>query len=221
VVLERVIARAWDEEILFSVLLELTFACNLDCFYCYNDLGSGGEPLTLEDYRRVLEELAEMQVMNLTLSGGEPLAHRDVFAIGGRARELGFVVRVKSNAHALTERVARRLRSEVDPFLIEVSLHGASAATHERQTRVRGSFERLLANLEGAAAAGLRVRLNATMTRWNEHEIVGMFAIADRLGIRLAVNAVVSPRDDGDRAPLDIVHAGSPSSSTPETHRHR
>ena len=204
VVLDRIIARAWDEEILFSVLLELTFACNLDCFFCYNDLGSSGTPLKLADYERLLEELAEMGVMNVTLSGGEPLAHRDFFAIGRRARELGFVQKIKSNGHALNAEVAQRLRSEVDPFVVELSLHGATAETHERQTRVEGSFDRLVSNIEAAVAAGLRVKLNSTVTRWNEHEIEGMFALADRLGARLAFNHLVSPRDDGDRAPLDI-----------------
>ena len=50
--------------------------------------------------------------------------------------------------------MARRIRDEVDPFLIEVSLHGATAATHDRQTRVPGSFERLLANLREVAGPG-------------------------------------------------------------------
>ena len=119
--------------------------------------------------------------MNLTLTGGEPLAHPDFLALGARARELGFVVRVKSNGHALRGELARRLRDEIDPFLIEVSLHGATAATHDRQTRVPGSFDRLLANLRELRELGLRVKLNSTLTAWNEGEIAGMFALADAL----------------------------------------
>ena len=38
-------ARTWDENRLFSVLIELTYRCNLDCFFCYNDLGMRGKPL--------------------------------------------------------------------------------------------------------------------------------------------------------------------------------
>ena len=152
--LARVIATAWRENLLFSVLVELTYRCNLDCFFCYNDLGLRGEPLSREEYFRLFAELREMEVLNLTLTGGEPLAHPDFLALGARARELGFVVRVKSNGHALRGELARRVRDEVDPFLIEVSLHGATAATHDRQTRVPGSFDRLLANLARAAGAG-------------------------------------------------------------------
>ena len=203
-VIDRIMARTWDENILFSALFELTFACNLRCFYCYNDLGSSGEPLTLDEYNKVLRELAEMQVMNLTLSGGEPLAHRHFFEIGQRARELGFVARIKSNGHALNEEIARRLRAEVDPFIIELSLHGATAETHDRQTRVEGSFERLTGNIEAMVDVGLRVKLNCALTRWNEAEVEDLFAIAEKLGVQVSINSTLTPRDDGDLTPLDI-----------------
>ena len=202
--LARVVATAWRENQLFSVLLELTYRCNLDCFFCYNDLGLRGEPLSREQYFGLLADLREMEVMNLTLSGGEPLAHPDFLALGARARELGFVVRVKSNGHALRGELARRVRDEVDPFLIEVSLHGATAAVHDRQTRVPGSFDRLLANLRELRDLGLRVKLNSTLTRWNEGEIEGMFALADSLGLPLQVDPEVTPRDDGGREPLQV-----------------
>jgi MoaA/NifB/PqqE/SkfB family radical SAM enzyme len=200
--LSRVLATTWRENLLFSVLVELTYRCNLDCFFCYNDLGLRGEPLDREEYLRLFADLAEMEVLNLTLSGGEPLAHPDFLFLGARARELGFVVRVKSNGHALRGELARRLRDEVDPFLVEVSLHGATAEAHDRQTRVPGSFDRLLANLREARDLGLRLKLNSTLTAWNEGEIGGMFALADGLGLPLQVDPEVTPRDDGDRTPL-------------------
>ncbi|HYO15778.1 MAG TPA: radical SAM protein [Thermoanaerobaculia bacterium] len=202
--LARILATTWRENLLFSVLVELTYRCNLDCFFCYNDLRSRSEPLRREEYLQFFADLAEMEVLNLTLSGGEPLAHPDFLLLGARARELGFVVRVKSNGHALRGELARRVRDEIDPFLVEVSLHGATAETHDRQTRVPGSFDRLLANLREASALGLRLKLNSTLTAWNEGEIGGMFALADSLGLPLQVDPEVTPRDDGDRTPLAV-----------------
>ena len=145
-----------------------------------------------------------MQVLNLTLTGGEPLAHPDFLLLGARARELGFVVRIKSNGHALRGAMARRIRDEIDPFLIEVSLHGATAAVHDRQTRVAGSFERLLANLRELRRLGLRVKINSTLTAWNEHEVEAMMGLADDLGMPLQIDPEVTQRDDGDRGPLAV-----------------
>jgi len=197
-----IIQRTWNENHLFSVLLELTYRCNLDCAYCYNDIDAPGVPLSTEDYLRLLEDLADLQVMNLALSGGEPLAHPDFFLLGSRARALGFAVRVKSNGHALRRNLAQRLKQEVDPFIVEVSIHGATAAIHDRQTRTDGSFTRLMANLQECLALGLRLKLHCTLTAWNEHELDAMYALADGLSVPLQVDSRVTPRDNGDRSPL-------------------
>ena len=202
--LSRILATTWRQNHLFSVLLELTYRCNLDCFFCYNDLGAAGKPLSREQYFAFFADLADLGVLNLTLSGGEPLAHPDFLALGRKARELGFVLRVKSNGHALRGELARRLKDEVDPFLVEVSLHGATAATHDRQTRVPGSFERLLANLEEMRRLGLRVKVNSTLTAWNEGEIGAMFDLVESRGLAFQVDPEVTPRDDGDREPMSV-----------------
>jgi len=206
---EEIVFRSLEEHVLLSVLLELTYRCNLDCAYCYNDLGLRGRRLDDDDYFRLLDDLRTLQVLQLSLSGGEPLASPAFWPVGRRARELGFVVRVKSNGHALRAPVAERLKREIDPYVVESSLHGACAATHDRQTRVEGSFERLIENLGAMRDAGLRVRLNCTLTTWNEDEVDAMFALADGLGVPLFFDPVVTPRDDGDREPLKL--AASPA----------
>ncbi|MEM8960991.1 MAG: radical SAM protein [Acidobacteriota bacterium] len=202
--LESIIRKTWNQNILFSALVELTYKCNLNCFYCYNDLALSGHALRDEQWLRFFDDLALMQVMNLTLSGGEPLSHPSFLELGRHARQLGFVVRIKSNGHALRGRLARQVKDEIDPFVIEISLHGATAEAHDRQTRIPGSFDRLVANLGELRDLGLRIKLNCTLTVWNESEIDGIFALTDRLGLPMAIHPTVTPRDDGDTTPLQI-----------------
>jgi MoaA/NifB/PqqE/SkfB family radical SAM enzyme len=201
---EDINARAWNECRLLSVLLELTHSCNLDCFFCYNDRVERGSALTLEEYTGLLHQLSDMAVLNLTLTGGEPLVHPDFFSIGRLARELGFVVRIKSNGHLLRGEVARRVADEIDPYQIDLSIHGATAATHDRQTQRPGSFDRLLENIEEMRSLGLRMKLNCTLTAWNEHEASQIFDLADRLGLPFSFSASVSPKDDGSVDPLSV-----------------
>jgi len=198
------IVKTWDRGILSSVLLELGFRCNLDCVICYNDRAEPGVALTRDHYLRLLEDLAALQVLTLTLSGGEPLLHPDFWVIGRRARDLGFVVRIKSNGLTLGAAVVRRLRAEIDPFIVELSLHGATPATHDRQTQVPGSLDRLLDNVRTLQAAGQRLKFNSPLTAWNEAEMPAMFALAASLGVTLSVDTRLTPRDDGDLSPLDL-----------------
>lgn len=200
----QIVRKTWRENHLFSALVELTYRCNWDCWFCYNDLGLRGKPLSREQYFDFFADLKDLGALNLILSGGEPLAHPDFFALGARATELDFVVRVKSNGHALRGAVARRLKEEVDPYIVEVSLHGARAATHDRQTRVPGSFDRLLENVRELLDLGVRVQINSTLTAWNEDEIEEMMELTGRLGAPLRIDPEVTPRDDGDTEPLSI-----------------
>jgi MoaA/NifB/PqqE/SkfB family radical SAM enzyme len=199
-----VVSATREKDVLFSVLIELTYRCNLDCFFCYNDVSLRGRALSFAQYCQLFEDLAEMEVMHIVLSGGEPLAHPDFLRIGAVARELGFVIRLKSNGHALRGDLLRNVLREIDPFVIEVSLHGASRQVHDRQTRVEGSFDRLLVNLDEMIAEGARVKLNATLTAWNERELEKIFELADSLGLPIQFDPDVTPRDDGDFDPLEI-----------------
>lgn len=196
--------RIRQQRLLHSVMLELTYRCDLDCFFCYNDHDARGTPLALEQYFALFDDLARMQVMFLTFTGGEPMVHPHFFAIGRAARDSGFVVRVRTNGHRLRTPVARRLKRDVDPFMVEISLHGACAATHDRQTQVAGSFDRLVGNVQACLDAGLRVGLISTLTLWNQHEIEAMYELADHLGVQLRWQGPVGPRDNGDTTPMTI-----------------
>lgn len=196
--------RIREKGLLHSAMLELTYRCNLDCFFCYNDKNAAGAPLVFEDYLRLFDDLASMQTLFLTFTGGEPMTHPRFFDLGVAARERGFAVRLRTNGHSLRSAVAARVQAEIDPVLIEMSLHGACAATHERQTRAPGSFSRLIANIRGMKALGLPMNLVSTLTRWNETELDAMFALADALEVRLRFQGPVGPRDNGDLSPMRI-----------------
>ncbi len=199
-----VIFNARESKQLLSVTLELTYRCNWDCFFCYNDLSLQGTPLSTVQYETMLADLADMQVLHITLTGGEPLMHPDFFKIGALCREYGFVTRLKTNGHAMRGSTLKRIKNDIDPQMIEVSLHGACAETHERQTRIEGSFQRLVENIRFMKEAGLLVKVNSTLTKWNEDEVPEMFDLAESLNVPLQFDPEVTIRDDGDEEPLSI-----------------
>lgn len=199
-----ILQKTREQNILTSALIELTYRCNLDCFFCYNDLSVHGQAMKLSDYYRLLDDLAEMGVLTLSLSGGEPTAYPHFFEVGAYARKLGFAVTLKTNGHSVGERIAKRIREEIDPNIIETSLHGATPEVHDRQTQVKGSFERLIRNVKSMQSMGLRIKLNSTLTAWNEHQLEDMHDLADKLGLTLRFDPDVTPRDDGDTSPLSI-----------------
>ena len=83
----RILRRVREQRLLYDATLELTYRCNLDCFFCYNDVEKAGKPLSLDQYETLLTDLARMQTMFLMLTGGEPMVHPHFFEIGAIARD--------------------------------------------------------------------------------------------------------------------------------------
>lgn len=128
--------------------------------------------MTLEQILGALEGLLAIGMQEISLDGGEPLAHRDVAQIVEWLRERGVVVRMNTNGILVRRRAAVvRLLSKV-----KISLDGP-ASIHDA---VRGAraFERAL---DGAAAArelGVPVELTCVVGRHNAHAIDDIVAIA-------------------------------------------
>jgi MoaA/NifB/PqqE/SkfB family radical SAM enzyme len=194
---QEILNKIRQKNILHGIMLELTYQCNLNCFFCYNDKEAAGVPLEVEEYATLLTDLAAMQVMFVTLTGGEPLVHPHFFTIAGHARSQGFAIRIKSNGHLIHGSLARRLKEEVNPLEVEMSLHGATAEVHDRQTRLSGSFGQLIANIKEMKELELRPSLVSTLTAWNEKQLEEMFQLADSLGVRLRFQGPVGPRGGG------------------------
>jgi MoaA/NifB/PqqE/SkfB family radical SAM enzyme len=184
--------------------LELTQRCNLRCAHCYLSEGArrgSGAELGTAEVLRLLEEAARAGCLFLLVTGGEPLLRHDFPGIYRRARELGLVVTVFTNATRVDAAVARLL-ADAPPRLVEVSLYGATPATHDGVTGVPGSHARALEGVATLMRAGVRVGLKTMVLRSNAGEVVELEALAARLGVRFRLDAAVNPRLDGDRRPL-------------------
>jgi radical SAM protein with 4Fe4S-binding SPASM domain len=197
-------AKVEQRRIPLNVHLELTYRCNEQCVMCYCVVPHGKEhdvrrrELTTAEIRDLLDELAALGALYLTLSGGEVFVRPDVFDILEHARARGFAYRVYTNGIALTEDKVARL-ADLEPLAVEVSLFSADPAVHDGITRVPGSFRRLVRNVERLTARGVRVYLKTVVMKPN---VAGLSAVR-QLGRDLDVfthnfACEVSPRIDGE-----------------------
>jgi len=184
-----------------SAILELTYGCNWRCVFCYNPRHHDPRGLTGAEWIAVLDDLRALGTLTVTLTGGESLLHRDFLAIARAARARSLAVRVFTNGALVDEAMADALAG-LDPVGVELSLHGATAETHDRTTGRPGSFAALLEGLARLQRRGLRLLLKTPLTRLNEHELEAVVDLVDALGVAHKLDAVINPRDDGDLGPL-------------------
>lgn len=184
-----------------SASLEITYRCNWRCVFCYNPRHGDLRGLPSERWLGVLDELRELGTLYVALTGGEPLTHPQFLAIARGVRERALALRVLTNGALVTEELAAELAS-LRPMAVELSIHGANAATHDRATATPGSFEAMLRGLDRLLREQVSVVLKAPLTHLNEDEMEEMQRIAADRGVPLRLDPVLTPRDDGDPGPL-------------------
>ena len=199
----RIKQRRWNNARPMAAQIEITYVCNLDCSFCYNVVDHDQREMSTVELIDVFRKIADAGVLYLTLTGGEPLARRDFFTLGHAARDMGFALRIYTNAHIIDERRADKLAA-VGPLEIETSIHGARPESHEVLTQVPGSFDRLLAAVRHLRERGLKVNMKCPITRMNQGELREMKALAEDLDAHLIFDPVITPRDDGDKEPLGL-----------------
>ncbi|MDD5628717.1 MAG: radical SAM protein [Elusimicrobia bacterium] len=149
--------------------VRLTRCCNQRCLFCHDRGAQDGGAAAWDALRRDLDRGRRQGLRRVVLSGGEPTLHPRYLAVVRLAKRLGYT-------HIQTITNGRRfcypdfLRAALAAGLNEVtfSLHGHTAALHDRLTRVPGSFVQALAGLRAALAApGLIVSVDVVINRLN------------------------------------------------------
>jgi pyrroloquinoline quinone biosynthesis protein E len=166
----------------FGLLAELTYGCPLHCPYCSNplDLGAYRDELTTGEWCRVLAEARELGVLQLHLSGGEPLLRRDLVDIVRRAAELGLYTNLITSALGLRRRRAEQLRAAGLDH-VQISVQADDPALSDRLAGAP-SFERKVAAARLVKELGWPLTLNVVLHRLNLDRIARVLELAEDLG---------------------------------------
>jgi len=169
----------------YALLAELTYQCPLHCPYCSNPVGyPQGQELTTDEWKRVFAEAARIGVLHLGLSGGEPLARRDLAALIAGAQEAGLYSNLITSAVGLEpKRLAELKEAGLDSIQIsfqadDAALGDAIAGTKAHQLKLNAA--------RFVPEAGLPLTLNVVLHRRNLDRLDSIIALAEELGaIRL------------------------------------
>jgi radical SAM protein with 4Fe4S-binding SPASM domain len=183
--------------------LELTSRCNGLCPGC-GDIFAGEREkqsidtvpseLDVADWHTILAKISP-HAHRLKLTGGEPTLHPQFAEIVQTIEYLGIAFTVFTNAlWPDPGEVISLLSSTSQCRGLLISLHGASAASHEAFTQVPGSFEEVTTNIRQAVGHGLKVTVSTVLTRHNFREVREIASLAHSLGAgHVAANRYLGP----------------------------
>jgi pyrroloquinoline quinone biosynthesis protein E len=175
-------SRADTAPLPIGMLAELTYRCPLHCGYCSNPLqiAPHAEELTTVEWLDVLDQARRLGVLQVHLSGGEPLLRPDLVALVARARRLGMYTNLITSGIPLS---AARLAPLVDAGLdhVQLSIQDADATGADLVAGIR-AHDRKLAAAALVRDAGLPLTVNVVLHAGNVARIPAIAALAVRLG---------------------------------------
>ncbi|AUS78309.1 pyrroloquinoline quinone biosynthesis protein PqqE [Actinoalloteichus sp. AHMU CJ021] len=166
----------------WGMLAELTHRCPLHCPYCSNplELVRRESELTTDQWIAVLDQARRLGVLQTHLSGGEPLARRDLAELVGHASGLGCYVSLVTSGLGLTPARAEELAARGLDH-VQLSLQDSDATTGDRVAGTRAHHHKI------AAAAVVRrldlpLTVNVVLHRGNLDRIAEIILLAEDLG---------------------------------------
>jgi PqqA peptide cyclase len=174
-----------------GLLAELTHRCPLHCPYCSNplELTAAAAELPASAWLDIFSQARRLGVLQVHLSGGEPLLRRDLEPLAAGARARGMYVNLVTSGVGLSAGRARALAGAgVDH--VQLSLQGAQAAAADRVAGAK-AHERKLQAAAAVRAAGMVLTINVVLHRGNATDIEALAELAASL--------------DADR--LELAHA--------------
>jgi radical SAM protein with 4Fe4S-binding SPASM domain len=199
----------------------ITGRCNLACAHC--GVRPPGNDLPVATWEGILDRLVDAKVLELVVSGGEPLARRDFGDFVTRITERPFRFSLNTNATLLTSATAILLKRAGSRLTsIMAGLDGPDAETHDA-LRGRGAFQKAVEGIRLAVEADLPVLINCTVTRLNHDRVIrtadfalnGLGVGAAKFTPVLAAQCAVPDGFHGEladlvKAGLDLVELGDP-----------
>lgn len=135
-----------DKPHLSSFQIELTSKCNERCVHCYIPHKFKLYNITDELYYSTLEQLSKMNVLSVTLSGGEPMMHPHFKEFLKAAKKYDFYVNILSNLTLLDDETIQIMK-DGNVSSVQVSLYSMIPEHHDAITKLPGSFEKTKASI--------------------------------------------------------------------------
>ncbi|MCX8106763.1 MAG: radical SAM protein [Ignavibacterium album] len=169
----------------------VTYRCNAYCEFChfgFHENFKNTPYADLNDFKSNVEQLANLGVKFIDLTGGEPLLHKDIAEMAKFARSFKMQTSITTNG-LLYPKFAESLAGNVN--LLHFSLDSSDEEQHNRIRKV-DCYKSVFKSIEIAKSLGEFPDILFTVTNETYHKLPLMHEIAQKYDLVLLVNPVFS-----------------------------
>lgn len=162
-----------------GMLAELTHRCPLQCAYCSNpvELLKANREMSTEAWLALFDQAADLGVLQIHLSGGEPTLRPDLEVLVERLAHRGIYTNLITAGVGIAEgRIEALAQAGLDH--VQISFQGALPQTTEKIGNYRGAHDKKMETARRVRAAGLPLTINAPIHRHNIEEVPAFVDLA-------------------------------------------
>jgi PqqA peptide cyclase len=168
----------------FTLIAELSYQCPLHCPYCSNPVEIGAGPyrheLETEHWVRTFHEAHRLGVLQLALTGGEPMLRRDLVELCAAARDADLYSSLITAGTLFTRERAEALK-EAGLDHVQISIQSPDAQENDRIAGNR-SFAKKIAAAHLVKELDFPLTINCVLHRQNLDRIQEVLELALELG---------------------------------------
>lgn len=126
---------------LTNLHIEITSKCNERCVHCYIPHDNNVNHIEPDLFYNILEQCKKMNLLHVTLTGGEPMTHNNFSDFLKKCNEYNLSVNVLSNLTLLNDDIIEEMKRN-GLLSVQVSLYSMDSNIHDSITQIKGSFEK-------------------------------------------------------------------------------
>lgn len=148
--------------------LSVSNACNERCIHCYFPNHIKEEIMSKSLFLKIIEQCKELNVLNITISGGEPLLNPNFSFFLSLCRENNFSINVLSNLIFLNDEIINEFK--LTPLLcVQTSLYSLDEDVHDSVTGIKGSCARTKKSIEKLYDLNIPMQINCPIMKQNKN----------------------------------------------------
>lgn len=195
-----------DGHTVCSVLMELTYRCSEMCIHCYNPGATRNNTeqshradygeMTMNDYRSVIDEMYDLGLVKVCLSGGDPFSKEFAWDLIDYLYQKGIAFDIFTNGQRIVNDIQRL--ADYYPRLVGVSIYSGVAKDHDAITRISGSWQRSMQVVEQLSRLAVPMNLKCCVMQPNLHSYYMVADLAKKYHAQPQFELNITESNDGD-----------------------
>jgi MoaA/NifB/PqqE/SkfB family radical SAM enzyme len=166
-----------------TVQWAITGGCNSKCIFCEAPQLGTQRDMSTDEVLHIIDQMAELKIMHIHITGGEPFFRKDIFHILSYLKEKGFIVTVTTNGLCLEDFDHEQINTlkRLDPC-IRLSIDSTDSKEYQAIRGIDG-LKRIISGIRRLKYAGIRIKITTVICNINYHQISNIVQLAKDLDI--------------------------------------